>query len=166
VPTPTKQDKISDTDFQKSQGEQIKIKSRFGEITVELEKAIYFPKGLYGFPEDLHFAISHFPNSTKLDQFSILQCINDHSISLPVMPCGYNNPFIDEKDMEICLDTVDVPKEQFAMLFIATSKKNKEGSFEISINSKAPIIIDTKLQIAVQYIFTNNKYSINQKIAL
>ena len=134
------------------------IKSRFGEIEVDYSKAVYFPKGLYGFPPELHFSIVQFPNP-NLQAFSLLQCLNDHSISFPVFPVGYNNEFIHEKDMNECIKAVDVDPKNFAMLFISSSEKNDDGTFKVSVNTKAPIIVDVNLQMAVQYIFTNNKYS-------
>lgn len=153
-----------DFDQLKKEGGNIDIKSRFGELSIDVSKAIYFPKGLYGFKEDLHFALTDFP-TPGLEQFKLLQCLNDHTVSFPVIPAGYENIFIDSKDMDECLDTVEVAKENFVMLFIASSNKLADGSFEISINTKAPIVMDASLQIGIQYIFTNNKYSVREKIS-
>lgn len=138
------------------EGKEI-IKSRFGEIEIDYSKAIFFPKGLYGFPPELHFALVKFPNP-NLQAFNLLQCLNDHSISFPVFPVAYNNEFIHEKDMNECIKAIEVSHENFAMLFIASSEKSDDGSFKVSINTKAPIVLDVNLQMAVQYIFTNNKY--------
>lgn len=137
------------------------VKSRFGELEIDVSKAVYFPKGIYGFPENLHFALVSFPNP-QLEAFKILQCLNDHSISFPVYVAGYNNQFIHEKDMKECSSMVEVEPAKMAVLFIASSEKDKGGDHSVSINTKAPIIIDIDLQMAVQYIFTNNKYSIKQ----
>ena len=141
------------------------IQSRFGEISVNSSKAVFFPKGIYGFPENLHFAIANFPQQ-NLSQFKILQCLNDHSVSIPVLPSSYENDIIDNKDMEECIKSIEVQEEDFAMLFIVSSEKNREtGLFDLSLNAKAPIVMDTKVQTAIQYIFTNNKYSIKHKIS-
>jgi len=148
----------------KDSNDNLVLNTRFGKIEVEPEKAIYFPKGLYGFAEDLHFALTDFPAIAGVENFMLLQCLNDETISLPVFSASYNNSFIDEKDMKDCLDTVEVSEDNFAMMFIASSTKLSDGSFELSINTKAPIVMDTGLKIAVQYIFTNNKYSIRQKL--
>ncbi len=140
-----------------------RVKSRFGEFDVDLTKAIYFPKGILGFAPDLYFALLNFPKP-EMSQFKILQCLNDHSVSLPVVPYAYENPFIEAKDMEELLKTFEVKKEDFLMLFTATSVKKPNGGFEVFINIKAPIVIDSKLQIGIQHVFTNNKYSVRQVV--
>ncbi|HCR85752.1 MAG TPA: hypothetical protein DIV86_03645 [Alphaproteobacteria bacterium] len=150
------QNKLSETGF-------INIKSRFGELEIDMSKAIFFPKGIYGFPENLHFALVNFPNP-QLQAFKILQCLNDHSISFPVLVAGYNNQFIHEKDMRECSEIVEVSHSDMAVMFIANSEKGGAGEHAVSINTKAPIIIDVNLQMAVQYIFTNNKYTIRHML--
>jgi len=156
--------KMTKTNF-KNEGEIVTIFSKFGEIHADVSKAIFFPKVILGFPENLHFSLINFPHmNDELEIFKVLQCLNDHSVSLPVIPAGFENNFIDKADMEECLEAMEVKKENFAMLFIATSQKQEEGSFRIYVNTKAPIIIDTSLQMAAQYVFTNNKYSIRQAL--
>ena len=156
---------IMDVQANLKSGEIVTIKSRFGDVEVDVSKAIYFPKGILGFPENLHFALLNFPSPRPdLSQFKILQCINDHSISLPVLPVAYENNFIEKADMEECIKSVEVKKENFAMLFIMSSQKQMEGFFRLFINTKAPIIIDTSLQMAVQYVFTNNKYNVRESL--
>lgn len=148
----------------KLDGEKMSIKTRFGELPADLSKAVYFPKGLYGFPEDLHFVLLNFPSVREdLGTFKILQCLNDHSISIPVLPAGYKNDFIEEEDMAECLKMIEIKKEDFAMAFIVTSQKQGD-SFKLHVNTKAPIVIDTHLQMAVQYVFTDNKYSVSQPL--
>ena len=149
----------------KDGNEIVTILSRFGEIHADVTKSIYFPKGILGFPENLHFVLLNFPHADEsLQQFKILQCLNDHSISFPVIPAGFKNDFIDAADMEECISSVEVKKENFAMLFITSSQKQGEGLFRLFMNTKAPIVIDTSIQMAVQYVFTNNKYSIRQPL--
>lgn len=149
----------------KDKSEIITVKSRFGEISIDLSKAIYFPKGIYGFPEDLHFSLQNFPKISKdFEVFKFLQCLNDHSISLPVLPVGYDNNFIKKEDMDECQKITEVKKENFLMLLILTSQKQDEGFFRLFINTKAPIVVDTSLQMAVQHIFTNNKYAYREPL--
>ncbi len=143
--------------------EVVVIHSRFGDLQVDISKAIYFPKGLIGFSPDISFSIANFPKH-GLEQFKILQCINDHSISIPVLPSGYKNNFVEEKDMEECIKACEVNPDDVGVLFVATSVKKPDGTFEMFINTKAPIIIDTKLQMAVQHVFTSNKYSVRQPL--
>lgn len=156
---------IMDSKLAFNNSDFIEIKNRFGTFHADITKAIYFPKGIYGFPEDLHFVLLNFNNENPdLNSFKILQCLNDHSVALPVFPAGYKNSFIEEADMKECISTVEVKEENFAMLFIVSSQKQGDGFFRIFLNTKAPIIIDSSLQMAVQHIFTNNKYSVSQPL--
>ncbi len=141
----------------------VKVNSRFGEFSIDLSKAIYFPKGLFGFVPELHFSLMNFPKQ-EFEQFKILQCVNDENISLPVIPSGFDNPFIEPKDMAELLSVTEVKKEDFLLLFIASSVKKPNGNYEVFVNTKAPIVIDTKLQMGVQHVFTNNKYSVRQAV--
>ena len=51
----------------------ITLESRFGEVTVDAGKAIFFPQGICGIPEKMHFAIVDMP-SKNLGEFKLLQC--------------------------------------------------------------------------------------------
>lgn len=149
--------------IEKKSSGTMEVTSRFGKFKVDLSKSIYFPKGLLGFVPELHFSLINFPKP-ELDQFKVLQCINDQSISLPVIPASYDNPFIEAKDMEELIKVAEVDKENLLLLFIATSTKKPNGVYDVYINSKAPIIIDSKLQVGIQHVFTSNKYSVRQAI--
>ncbi|MDX1949853.1 MAG: flagellar assembly protein FliW [Rickettsiales bacterium] len=141
----------------------ISVQGRFGEYQIDTSKAIYFPRGILGFKPDIHFALVNF-NKQGLENFKVLQCVEDANLALPVLPSPLKNNIIDSKDMQECIKSLDLSEENTAVLFISSSTKKSDGNYDVFINAKAPIIIDTQNQVAVQYVFTNAKYSIKHKI--
>jgi flagellar assembly factor FliW len=140
----------------------IKINSRFGEVTIDVSKAIFFPKGLYGMPENLSFGLVKFP-SEKFANFSVLQCLNDQSLSFVVLPTGLKNSFVDEIDMIEACKTNNILPENLGALFIVSVQRTPEKT-SLSINAKAPILIDTSTQTGLQHILLSPKYSVKHEV--
>ena len=138
------------------------IESRFGTIEVELENAIFFPHGLLGLPENLHFAITDIPKK-NMGNFKLLQCLNDHSLSFVVLPLGLENPVIEKEDLEECCKTVGIPPEDLVVFLIASVHKTPE-SVKISVNARAPVVVDTNRKVAGQLVFPHGKYEICQNL--
>lgn len=147
---------------EKSKSETLRINSRFGEVVINTEKAIFFPKGLYGMPENLSFGIVKFP-SEKFENFSVLQCLNDYSLSFVALPTGLKNSFVDEADIIEACSTNNIAVENLGVLFIVSVQRTPERTF-LTINAKAPVLIDTEKQTAVQHILMNPKYSVKHEV--
>jgi len=143
--------------------DKIDIESRFGAITVSLENAIYFPQGLLGLPENLHFVLTDIPVK-NMGQFKLLQCLNDHSLSFVVLPLGVENKFIESKDIEDCCNIMGVKKESALVLLIVSVQRSPE-SVKITANVRAPVMVDSERKVAGQYVFPNNKYEICQPLS-
>jgi flagellar assembly factor FliW len=145
-----------------SKSEIIKINSRFGEVTVDTSKAIFFPKGLYGMPENLSFGLVKFP-SEKFANFSVLQCLNDYSLSFVVLPTGIKNTFVDENDMLEACTSNNISQENLGVLFIVSVQRTPEKT-SLTVNAKAPILIDTTNQTGLQHILISPKYNVKHEI--
>lgn len=138
------------------------IESRFGEVTINIEKAIFFPHGLLGISEAKDFCLTEIPGKTT--QFKLLQCLNDYALSFVVLPLAIENGFIDKADMEECEQVTGVERQNMALLVTVTMVPSVEGGAKVTANLRAPIVIDTERKLAVQYIFTNNKYQVNHPL--
>ncbi len=136
----------------------ITIESRFGSVTVDTERAIFFPHGLLGLPDNLHFAITDIPKD-NMKGFSLLQCLNDHSLSFVVMPIDLDNNLIEKKDLEEVCNAVGVPAKNLLTLLIVSVQRSPE-SVKVTANLRAPVIVDAERKIAGQYVFPHNKYEI------
>ncbi len=140
------------------------IEGRFGKVTVDTDHAIYFASGLLGMPDKLFFCLTEFPGKNALD-FKVLQCLNDHKLSFVVLPVPYDNRLIDAADMKECAEMLEVEKKNMGILLIASVHKSPDGSTKVSVNVRAPIIVDTEKKAAAQYVFTNNKYEIRHMLS-
>jgi flagellar assembly factor FliW len=143
---------------QYSEGGQHTIESRYGNLRVNLDNAIFFPKGLLGLPDFRDFCLAELPNS-KTPALKLMQSLNDKDLSFIVLPAGAENKFIDAQDMHECYTATGVAKENILLLFILTIQ-NVPGNVKVTANIRAPIVVDTAEKLAIQYVFPNNKYDI------
>lgn len=134
------------------------LENRFGKVTIDMDKAIYFPTGLLGMPDKLHFCLTDFPGKAT-SEFKILQSLNDIELSFVVLPIALENPFIERGDIEEIAQIMEAELEDIGLALIASTHINPEGK-QISVNVRAPIVINTKEKAATQYVFPQTKYAI------
>ena len=139
---------------------QIKTKV-FGEITIDDDKIIDFPNGIVGFPDLIQFTLIHDEEKGK-DSIHWLQSLQEPAFAMPVMDpllvCPEYNPEVDDDilknigelipDETLILVTVTVPKELQAM----------------SVNLRAPIVINAAEKKATQVIVDGDEYPIKYPI--
>lgn len=139
---------------------QIKTKV-FGEITIDDDKIIDFPNGIVGFPDLVQFTLIHDEEKGK-DSIHWLQSLQEPAFAMPVMDpllvCPEYNPEVDDDilknigelipDETLILVTVTVPKELQAM----------------SVNLRAPIVINAAEKKATQVIVEGDEYPIKYPI--
>ena len=122
----------------------------FGEIEIEEEKVITFEKGIIGFPDLKKFALIH--DSDKKDSnIQWLQSLDDGAVAFPVMdPNGIVdefNPVVSDDLMER-LGDYDVNND----LAVAVILRVPSDIKDMSVNLKAPVIINTRNNKAIQLI--------------
>ena len=140
------------------------IKTRFGTIEVEPEKGISFPHGLLGLPEQLGFFLSDFPRK-NMDHFKLLQSLDDDELCFLTIPTECKNIFVKQEDIHEACQILEYEPELTLVLFIvSTHRSSEEGPTQLSINAKAPILIDTAKKTAMQYVFHNSHYEIQHMI--
>ena len=142
---------------------QVQVKSRFGAVFIQPEKAITFLHGMPGIPGTISFCLTELPNA-KSGQFKLLQCLNDHALSFIVVPSTYDNQLLEEADMDDACAVLGINKDNLVLLFIVTSHETPSGR-RLSINAKAPVFVDSTNRLAVQYIFQSNTYEIQHFIS-
>ncbi len=144
-------------EIEENKTELVSINTRFGEITVNIKNSIYFPNGLPGFSDRLDFVMADIPNY-KPTQFKLLQSLSDYSLSFIVLPIDTENSFIESQDISECCQQLDIKLNDLLTLIIISVQRTPEDS-KILANFRAPIFIDVKRKVAMQYIFPNDKYS-------
>lgn len=138
------------------------IESRFGKIAIDKAKAILFPVGLLGMPEKNNFGLTGFPNP-KLQQFKLLQSLDDHALSFITLPLELENSIIDREDIVAAAADMEIPLTQLGIVLIVSVHRNA-SDVRLSVNARAPIFFDTARHIAAQYVFTSNKYAVQHYI--
>lgn len=138
------------------------IESRFGTLTIHPHASLLFPQGLLGFADFRDFALAELPNG-KHPQFKALQCLTDANLAFLVAPLANDSPAIDPADVEEACQTLSIAREDLVIVLIVTVRRDDDGA-HVSVNLRAPVLIDTRQRVARQYVLPNNKYEIRHKL--
>jgi len=138
------------------------IDTRFGKITLQKNNAIAFPRGLLGMPNRFHFFLTDFP-STKLQRFKLLQSLDDYGLSFITLPINLQNDIIMAEDLTHACAELKIAPENLVTLLIV-SVQRLPGKTVISANARAPLLIDTSMRLAAQYVFPTDRYQVQHLI--
>jgi flagellar assembly factor FliW len=138
------------------------IESRFGTLTIHPHATILFPQGLLGFGDCRDFALADLPNG-KQPQFKALQCLTDANLAFLVAPLPSDSSAIDRTDVEEACQSLSIAQEDLVIVLIVTVRRDDDGA-HVSVNLRAPVLIDTRRRVARQYVLPNNKYEIRHKL--
>jgi flagellar assembly factor FliW len=138
------------------------IESRFGTLTIHPHATILFPQGLLGFGDCRDFALADLPNG-KQPQFKALQCLTDANLAFLVAPLPSDSSAIDRVDVEEACQSLSIAQEDLVIVLIVTVRRDDDGA-HVSVNLRAPVLIDTRRRVARQYVLPNNKYEIRHKL--
>lgn len=141
-----------------------KVHSRFGEIEINLEKKITFPHGILGLPAQLHFCLADFPRE-GFGQFKLLQSVDDSELCFITIPADHRDCFVKEQDLVDACNVMEFDPESLLVLFIVTTHRSPNQETRISVNAKAPILVNTETHSALQYVFNNKDYEIRHMIS-
>jgi len=141
----------------------VRITNKLGTFEYDRQLSIKFPNGVVGFPDFHEFGLANLPGS--MADFKLLQCITEPSLSFFVLPVDPKTAPIDAEDIAALCDAFKINPDHLAMLFIVTIRSaGPGGGITMSINHRAPIVIDASNRNARQVVFSNNKYSVQHII--
>lgn len=134
----------------------------FGEVDIEEDKVLEFPNGIIGF-ENLHkFAIIYDIERGKDVNVSYLQSLEEPLLVLPVVNplvvLDSYNPMIEDE----LLVPLDMPKEDEIMVLLAMTVP--ADLTKMTVNMKAPFVINTRTKKGGQIIVENTDYQIRYPI--
>ena len=138
------------------------IKTRFGEVSVDTTKSVMFPLGLLGMPDRFHFVLTQFPNP-KMQQFMLLQSLDDKNLSFITLPVDIHNAIIMANDLKIACRDMQIDEANAAALLIVSVHRSFD-SVKLSVNARAPLLIDATQKIGAQYVFQNDRYSVQHML--
>lgn len=129
--------------------------ARFGNISVQDDKMILFPKGILGFSQNKRFVL--FPH-TEGSPFYWLQSADDGSVAFVVM-----DPQLIKPDYSVDIEETLLKELQagasadLEVMCIVTIPHDRPD--KMTINLLGPIIINVNRRCAVQIICREEKYS-------
>lgn len=129
----------------------------FGEITIDDDRIITFPKGIVGFPDLTEFALLH-DSEKGSDSIHWLQSLQETAFAMPVMDplivCPDYNPEVDD---ELLKHLGELNPEELLVLVTMTVPKDLT---KMSVNLKGPIIINAVQKKAAQVIIEGDEYQV------
>lgn len=137
----------------------------FGEIDIEDSKIIHLEQGIVGFPDMKDFALIFDADRGEESVIKWFQSMDDPVFAMPVLePHAMAEDYAPAISDELCGTLGGLTQENVFLLVTVTVPENIE---EISINLKAPIIINTDNNQAAQVIMEQDypvKYKIYDRI--
>ena len=129
----------------------------FGEITIDDDRIITFPKGILGFPDLTEFALLH-DSERGSDSIHWLQSIQEPGFAMPVMdPLIVRPDYNPEVDDELLKHLGELNPEELLVLVTVTVPKDLT---QMSVNLKGPVIIDAVGRKATQVIVEGDEYQV------
>lgn len=129
----------------------------FGEITIDDDRIITFPKGIVGFPQLTDFALLH-DSDRGTDSIHWLQSIQEPGFAMPVMDplivCPDYNPEVDD---ELLRHLGELDPEELLVLVTVTVPKDLT---KMSVNLRGPIVINAGQKTATQVIVEGDDYQV------
>ncbi len=134
----------------------------FGEIDLTEDKIITLERGLFGFEEFKKYTILYDCEKEGGANVSWFQSVDEPTLALPVM-----NPLLVKEDYnpvvedELLSGMGEISEENLVILLTMTVPANIK---EMSVNLKAPIIINADTRKGAQLIVENQDYEVKYKI--
>ena len=134
----------------------------FGEIDLTEEKIITLERELFGFEEYKKYTILYDCEKKDGANISWFQSVDEPTLALPVI-----NPLLVKEDYnpvvedELLSGIGEISEENLVILLTMTVPADIK---EMSVNLKAPIIINADTRKGVQLIVENQDYEVKYKI--
>lgn len=134
----------------------------FGEIDLAEEKIVTLERGLFGFEEFKKYTILYDCEKKNGANISWFQSVDEPTLALPVI-----NPLLVKEDYnpvvedELLSGMGEVTEENLVILLTMTVPSDIR---EMSVNLKAPIIINADTRKGAQLIVENQDYEVKYKI--
>jgi flagellar assembly factor FliW len=140
------------------------MQTRFGAIEVFPERAITFERGLLGIPESKKFVLTDFKNE-NLEQFKLLQSLDNEALSFITLPLELDNSIIAFEDLAKAAEELSLAIKDLAVLTVVSVHRSPTKT-HLSVNARAPLLVNVAKREAVQYVFQHSRYQVQQPLNL
>ena len=138
------------------------LDTRFGRIAIDPDRAIEIPRGLVGLGGRGRFALAEVADE-RIDHLKILVSIDNPKVSMLVLPVPVKTDAIDAEDLDEELAHLGIARTNAAVLLVVASHR-VEGGVLLTINRRAPILVDVEARRGWQHVLHNPKYPIRQPL--
>ncbi len=130
----------------------------FGEVTIDDNKIITFGNGIVGFPDLKRFALVHDAEKGENAGIRYMQSLDEPAFAMPVMDplivAPDYNPMVDD---EILKPIGELTVDELLVLVTVTVPKDLK---KMSVNLRAPIVINVSERKAIQLILEDDSYKV------
>ncbi len=138
------------------------ISTRFGPVTIDRRNALIFPKGLLGMPQNQRFALAPFPNE-NMRAFQLMQSLEDPTLAFIMLPLTPENSILRPEHVSSACRDLALREEDVLVLLVVCV--HREGAVSrVSVNARAPVLIDVRSKRGVQFVFTQDQYKVQHYI--
>lgn len=142
--------------------DSVTVNTQFGPMTFRKDTILTFPNGLLGFGGVKEFALANLPDPA-LGNFKLMQGLDDSGVGFLVLPLDALPDHIHEDDLNGAFEALSIKKEDGLVVLIVTVRKTAEGT-KLTVNLRAPVIIDAASRRAYQYVSQNGAYPIQHEL--
>lgn len=134
----------------------------FGEVEIEDSKIITFENGIVGFPELRRFTLIHNEERTEPNSVHWLQSMDEPAFAMPVLdPLLVEENYNPMVESELLKTLGDLNPEEMLVLVTLTVPQDVKL---MSVNLRAPIIINSENRMACQIILDSDQYEVKHPI--
>jgi flagellar assembly factor FliW len=145
--------------------EAVVIDNRFGTFRFEPEQMLSLPQGISGFGQHRRFGLANMPGDGAANNFRLFQSLDEPSLSFIVWPTTADDALIAAEDVDQILATFAISREALVLLHIITIRE-EVGTISMTLNIKAPVVVDANERTALQHVIPGETYSVRQPLTL
>ena len=142
--------------------DNVMVESGFGRFEFDHDRTITFPKGIPGFHGYQEFGLTQLPECFEAD-LMLLQSIEPADLSFIVRAHTPAPGLIQPEDLAEAARDLGIDEEDCGVMLITTFHNFAEGS-KLSVNLRAPVLVDTAKRLAWQFVLSNDSYSVRHML--
>jgi len=147
---------------QRLPSESVTVETSFGKFEFDRDRTITFPKGIPGFHDYQEFGLSQLPECFQ-SNLMLLQSIEPPDLSFIVRAHTSDLDLIQPEDLAEAIRNLGIEEEDCSVMLITTLHDCAEG-FKMSLNLRAPVLVDNSKRLAWQFILSNDDYSVRHML--
>ncbi|MFM7630824.1 MAG: flagellar assembly protein FliW [Alphaproteobacteria bacterium] len=144
--------------------QDILLTNHFGDFVVHADTILTFDYGIIGFSAFKTFALVKLPHVDTETPFRLLVSLEEPHLSFIVFPTTCQSPLIDKEDVSALCDRYKITPSDLLLLHIASIQEDAKFGNKITLNLKAPIVIDASTRRAEQHVFTDKDYALHYRM--